>query len=74
MQESKFPPGYVQMTHHSLSGFSPNGEGRVSKSRSNGDQNYNTGGQNRGRQQRPSNTNGPKRRNMKPRMNAGGRD
>ena len=73
MQDSKFPPGYVPMTHHGLSGFSANGEARASKSRSNGDHNFNNGGPSRGRQQRSAGA-GPKRRPMKPRMNAGGRD
>ncbi len=75
MQDNKYPPGYVPMTHHNLSGFSANGEGRAAKSRSNGDFNNNNG---RGRPQRQGgsgNGGSNKRRTMKPRMNAGsGRD
>jgi len=78
MQDNKFPPGYVPMTHHNLAGFSANGEGRVSKSRSGGDQNYNNNGGSSGRPQRQDRQGGggagPKRRPMKPRMNVGGRD
>lgn len=70
MQDSKYPPGYVPLTHHNLAGFSANGEGK-SMRQNNGGGRQRQGGEGNnggGRGRRPE----QQRRPMKPRMNGGG--